>query len=291
MTPAPQEPGRDGSEEPENPGGSDNSGEQPEASGEQPDNQAADSEEHPTPAESEEPQDADQQDDDQQAAGEQGIDQQAADQQDANEQDANEQDANEQDANEQGADQHEADQQGADQQGADQQDANEQGTDQQGTDQHEADQAGEADAVPAGKRKTGLVVGIAAAVLVLAGGAAAGYVYLWGASAQSVAEDYAALATQETQDPRSVTAESYRPFVCSQVMPAIEQLQQEKNEFLKVAQPQDLEQLRAVKTSVKSVQENGDSGTAALESTIPGQPPQSTNLKLTKEDGDWKLCA
>ncbi|QUH02219.1 hypothetical protein HUO13_16715 [Saccharopolyspora erythraea] len=234
MTPAPQEPGRSSSDEPDNSGGPDNSGELS-------DNQAAGSEEHATPAESEKLQEADQQ---------------AVDQQDA------------------------------DEQAADQQEADEQAVDQQA-----AGQAGEAEAVPAKKRKTGLVVGIAAAVLVIAGGAAAGYVYLWGASAQSVAEDYAALTTQETQDPRSVTAESYRPFVCSQAMPQIEQLQQEKGEFLKVARPQDLEQLKTVKTSVKSVQESGDSGTVALESTIPGQPPQSTNLKLTKEDGDWKLCA
>ena len=162
---------------------------------------------------------------------------------------------------------------------------------QQEAGQEEADQAAEADGTPAKKKRTGLIIGIAAAVLVVAGGAAAGYAYFAAGSAQSVAEDYAALSTRETQDPRSVTAENYRAFVCQQAMPQIEQMQQQKEEFLKVARPQDLELLKQVQTSVKSVQENGDSGNVALESTMPGQPPQPSNLKLTKEDGDWKLCA
>ncbi|MEV0699607.1 hypothetical protein AB0I53_17055 [Saccharopolyspora sp. NPDC050389] len=153
------------------------------------------------------------------------------------------------------------------------------------------EQPGESDATPAGgKRRTGLIVGVAAAVVVLAGGAGVGFMLVGGGSAQSAAEDYVALSMKETQDPRSVTADDYRPIVCKQAMPQIEQLQQVKEEFLKTAKPEDLEQLKTVQVSVKSVQENGDSGSATVESTFPGQPPQSSELKLVKEDGDWRLC-
>ncbi|MEV5540980.1 hypothetical protein AB0L13_29425 [Saccharopolyspora shandongensis] len=153
------------------------------------------------------------------------------------------------------------------------------------------EQPEESDAGPAGgKRKTGLIVGVAAAAVVLAGGAGVGFMVFGGGSAQSAAEDYVALSMKETKDPRSVTADDYRPIVCEQAMPQIEQLQQVKEEFLKTAKPEDLEQLKTVQVSVKSVQENGDSGSATVESAFPGQAPESSDLKLVKEDGNWKLC-
>jgi uncharacterized protein HemX len=162
----------------------------------------------------------------------------------------------------------------------------------QGAEEPAAEKPKGSDAISAPKkRKTGLIVGIAAALVVLAVGAGVGFVFLGSGSAQSAAEDYASLSTKETQDPRSVTAEDYRPIVCSQAMPQIEQLQQQKEEFLKAAKPEDLEQLKQVRVSVAGVQENGDSGSATIQSTMPGQQPQSTDLKLVKEDGDWKLCA
>lgn len=153
------------------------------------------------------------------------------------------------------------------------------------------EQPEESDATPAaGKKKTGLILGVAAAVVVLAGGGGVGLMVFGGGSAQSAAEDYVALSMKETKDPRSVTADDYRPIVCEQAMPQIEQLQQVKEEFLKTAKPADLEQLKAVQVSVKSVQDNGDSGSATVESAFPGQPPESSDLKLVKENGDWKLC-
>ncbi|RRO20656.1 hypothetical protein EIL87_01960 [Saccharopolyspora rhizosphaerae] len=144
---------------------------------------------------------------------------------------------------------------------------------------------------PKKKSKVGMVVAVAASVLVIAVVAVGAFWLFTGNSAQSAAEDYAALSTKETQDPRSVKADDYRSVVCSSAMPQIEELQKQKEEFLKVAKPQDLEMLKQVKTSVKGVQESGDNGTATIESTVPGQPPQSAELKLVKEDGDWKLCA
>ncbi|MEB3372163.1 Rv0361 family membrane protein [Saccharopolyspora mangrovi] len=141
------------------------------------------------------------------------------------------------------------------------------------------------------KNKVGVIVAVAASVLVIAVVAVGAFWLFSGGSAQSTAEDYAALSTKETQDPRSVKADDYRAVVCNAAMPQIEELQKQKEEFLKVAKPQDLEMLKQVKTTVKGVQENGDNGTATMESTVPGQQPQTAELKLVKEDGDWKLCA
>ncbi|TDD85198.1 hypothetical protein E1202_21765 [Saccharopolyspora karakumensis] len=155
----------------------------------------------------------------------------------------------------------------------------------------EASAATESGEEPARKSKVGMIVAVAASALVIAVVAVGAFWLFSGSSAQSTAEDYAALSTKETQDPRSVKADDYRAVVCNSAMPQIEELQKQKEEFLKVAKPQDLEMLKQVKTTVKSVQENGDTGTATMESTVPGQPPQAADLKLVKEDGDWKLCA
>lgn len=152
----------------------------------------------------------------------------------------------------------------------------------------ETSEAGEQ---PKKKSKVGMIVAVAASVLVIAVVAVGAFWLFSGGSAQSTAEDYAALSTKETQDPRSVKADDYRAVVCNAAMPQIEELQKQKEEFLKVAKPQDLEMLKQVKTTVKGVQENGDNGTATMESTVPGQQPQTAELKLVKEDGDWKLCA
>jgi hypothetical protein len=156
----------------------------------------------------------------------------------------------------------------------------------------EASAATESGEEPAKKKsKVGMIVAVAASALVIAVVAVGAFWLFSGGSAQSTAEDYAALSTKETQDPRSVKADDYRAVVCNSAMPQIEELQKQKEEFLKVAKPQDLEMLKQVKTTVKSVQENGDTGTATMESTVPGQQPQAAELKLVKEDGDWKLCA
>lgn len=141
------------------------------------------------------------------------------------------------------------------------------------------------------KKKTGLIIGVAAAaVLVLAAAGVGAYLLFAGPSAQKVAENYAAVSNQETQDPASVKVDDYRSLVCSKAMPQIEQIQKQKEAFLKQAKPQDLELLKKVKTSVKNVQADGDKGKVVLEQTVPGQPPQQLNLSLIKEDG-WKLCA
>ncbi|MDI2027783.1 hypothetical protein QFW96_04145 [Saccharopolyspora sp. TS4A08] len=155
----------------------------------------------------------------------------------------------------------------------------------------ETGESAEAGEQPKKKRKTGMIIAVAASVVVLAAVAAGAFWLFSSGSAQAAAEDYAAISTKETQDPRSVTADDYRPVVCNAAMPQIEELQKQKEEFLKVAKPQDFEMLKQVKTTVKGVQENGDSGTATMESTVPGQQPATAQLKLVKEDGDWKLCA
>ncbi|GAA2360192.1 hypothetical protein GCM10009854_44000 [Saccharopolyspora halophila] len=141
------------------------------------------------------------------------------------------------------------------------------------------------------KKKTGLIVGVAAAaVLVLAAAGVGAYMLFSGPSAQKVAEDYAAVSNQETQDPASVSVDDYRSLVCSKAMPQIEQIQKQKEAFLKQAKPQDLDMLKQVHTSVKNVQADGDKGKVTLEQTVPGQQAQELNLNLIKEDG-WKLCA
>jgi flagellar basal body-associated protein FliL len=141
------------------------------------------------------------------------------------------------------------------------------------------------------KKKTGLLVGaIAAGVLVLAAAGVGAYLLFAGPSAQNVAESYAEVTNRETQDPGSVNVGDYKPLVCNKVMPQIEQIQKTKEAFLKQAKPQDLEMLKQVKTSVKNVQADGDTGKVVLEQTVPGQQPQQLNLSLIKEDG-WKLCA
>ncbi|SFT07688.1 hypothetical protein [Saccharopolyspora flava] len=155
----------------------------------------------------------------------------------------------------------------------------------------EAGEAAESGEQPKKKRKTGMIIAVAASLVVIAAVAVGAFWLFSGGSAQAAAEDYAALSTKETQDPRSVTADDYRAVVCNAAMPQIEELQKQKEEFLKVAKPQDFEMLKQVKTTVKGVQENGDSGTATMESTVPGQQPATAQLKLVKEDGDWKLCA
>lgn len=156
----------------------------------------------------------------------------------------------------------------------------------------ETSEATESGEEPAKKKgKVGMIVAVAASALVIAVVAVGAFWLFSGGSAQSTAEDYATLSTKETQDPRSVKADDYRAVVCNSAMPQIEELQKQKEEFLKVAKPQDLEMLKQVKTTVKAVQENGDTGTATMESTVPGQQPQAAELKLVKEDGDWKLCA
>lgn len=141
------------------------------------------------------------------------------------------------------------------------------------------------------KKKTGLIVGIAAAaVLVLAAAGAGAYMLFSGPSAQKVAENYAEVSNRETQDPASVNVEDYKSLVCSKAMPQIEQIQKQKEAFLKQAKPQDLDMLKQVRTSVKNVQADGDKGKVTLEQTVPGQQAQELNLNLIKEDG-WKLCA
>ncbi|MBE9375320.1 hypothetical protein IQ251_12780 [Saccharopolyspora sp. HNM0983] len=140
-------------------------------------------------------------------------------------------------------------------------------------------------------KKPAVIIGVvAAAVIILGGAGAAAYVFLGGNSAQEAAERYVELSSRETQDPKSVHAEDYRAVVCSQAMPQIEQVQQEKDQFLQQAGPEELEQLKQVKTTLKGVEENGDTGTAKIETSMPEVEPQSVDLKLVKEEGDWKLC-
>lgn len=163
---------------------------------------------------------------------------------------------------------------------------------QQGSDQPASEQPAEAGEAPTSKKKrTGLLVGVAAAVVViLGGGAGLAFAFVGGDSARSVAEEYVAVTKKETQQPRSVTAENYRPIVCKKAMPQIEKMQKQKEKFLESAPPESIEKIKKMKISVKSVQENGDSGKAAFETTFPGQPPRTSELKMIKEDGDWKLC-
>lgn len=144
-----------------------------------------------------------------------------------------------------------------------------------------------------GKKKSKkplVIVGVVVLVVVLAGAGAAAWAFLGGNSAQQAAERYVELSTRETQDPKSVKADDYREVVCSQAMPQIEQVQKEKDQFLQQASPEDLDQLKQVKTTLKGVEENGDSGKATIETSMPKVPPQSVDLKLMKEEGDWKLC-
>ena len=156
----------------------------------------------------------------------------------------------------------------------------------------EAAASSEAGEQPAKKKsKVGMIIAVAASVLVLAAVAVGAYLFFSAGTAQSAADDYAALSSKETQDPRSVSADDYREVVCTKAMPQIEELQKQKEEFLKVAKPQDFEQLKQVKTSVKSVQEQGETGTVQMESSGPGAPPQTAQLQLVKEDGKWKVCA
>lgn len=140
------------------------------------------------------------------------------------------------------------------------------------------------------RKRAGLIIGAAAAVVVI-GGAVGGYfLFFSSGSAEATAEHYVELSAKETQEPRSVSAEDYRPVVCQQAMPQIEQLQQQKQMFLEQANPEDLEQVKQVETNLEGVQEDGDSGTATIQTVVPGQEPQSAELDLIKEDGDWKLC-
>ncbi|GAB3279008.1 Rv0361 family membrane protein [Parasphingorhabdus pacifica] len=141
------------------------------------------------------------------------------------------------------------------------------------------------------KRKVALIAGIAAALVVVLGGAGLAYAYVQANSAEAAAEKYVEIADREVQDPRSVSADDYRQVVCSKAMPQIEQVQKQKEKFLQVAKPSDLEQIKQSKTVLKGVQQDGETGTAKLETSMPGQPPQTTELKLIQEDGSWKLCA
>jgi hypothetical protein len=173
-----------------------------------------------------------------------------------------------------------------------------------GTDAAEAQEASEAseaseteeaagteeEAAPPKKRKA-LVLSIAAAVVVLGVGGGLAYWYFWSDSAQSVAEDYVALQNKEVQDPHSVTAESYRPVVCDRAMPAINELQMQKQQFLAQATPADLGRIKQVKMTLKNVEAGGDSGRATVETTAPGQQSQTADLNLIKQNGEWRLCA
>lgn len=164
--------------------------------------------------------------------------------------------------------------------------------DQKSGDQKSGDQeSGDQSSAPKKKRKTGVLIGVAAAlVLVIGGGIALIMTFVAGSSAQAAAEDYVKLSDKEAQQPKSVTAEDYRPLICGKAMPQIEQLQKQKQEFLKIAKPEQLEQIKKVKTSVKNVEETGDTAKATFESTAPGQGPKSSKLDLIKENGDWKIC-
>lgn len=139
-------------------------------------------------------------------------------------------------------------------------------------------------------KKPLVIIGVVILVVLIAGAGAAAWAFLGGNSAQQAAERYVELSARETQDPKSVKADDYREVVCSKAMPQIEQVQKEKEKFLQQARPQDLEQLKQVKTTLKGVEENGDTGKATIETSMPQVPPQSVDLQLTKEDGDWKLC-
>lgn len=161
-----------------------------------------------------------------------------------------------------------------------------------GAGQPEPEQPEGAGDVPAPKRKrTGLVIGaVAAAVVILGGGAALIFAFTGGDSARTVAEKYVAVSTKETQRPASVTAADYRPLICGKSMPQIEQVQKQKEQFLKTAKPEQLEMIKKVRNTVKDVRTDGDSGTVTLETAAPGTPPQTAQLNLVKEGGDWKLC-
>ncbi len=156
----------------------------------------------------------------------------------------------------------------------------------------EAEQASEAEQAPAKKRRTGLIAGVAAAavVVLVGGGVGAFFVFFGGDSAKEVAERYVAVATRETQNPRSVTAADYKPIVCRKSMPQIEKMQKRKEQVLKQVSPADMQRVKQVKTSLKKVDTKGDTGTATFETSFPGQPPQSARLQLIKEDGGWQLC-
>lgn len=165
-----------------------------------------------------------------------------------------------------------------------------------------ADQQPEAQATggeqdPAGggkkKRKTGLIVGIAAAaVIVIAGAVTGGVLFAKGAfaSADSVAKEYVAVATQELHDPRSVTPDDYRPYVCDKAMTQIEKLQKQKEQYLKNAKPEQLDEMKKMKNSVANVQENGDKAEATIVQNAPGQQPQKAKMPLVKDGMSWKIC-
>ena len=141
------------------------------------------------------------------------------------------------------------------------------------------------------KRKVALIAGIAAAVVVVLGGAGGAYAYYQSNTAEAAAEEYVELTSKEVQNPRSVTADDYRAVVCKKAMPQIEQVQKQKEKFLEVAKPQQLEQIKKSNTELKGVQRNGDTATAEIATSMPGQQPQVTKLDVIQEDGSWKLCA
>ncbi|QGK69787.1 hypothetical protein GIY23_09880 [Allosaccharopolyspora coralli] len=146
---------------------------------------------------------------------------------------------------------------------------------------------------PPKKKKTGLVVGLAAGGVVLLGGLVLGGYFLFSGGPKPVAEDYLALLTQQVRDGRFVSEQEFAPIVCERELdrmrPQLDpKVQKAARESLPEAQKR---QMANAEFTIREVRRDGDQAFVPLRVTTPDEPPDDTlELYLNTEDGDWKVC-
>jgi ketosteroid isomerase-like protein len=140
---------------------------------------------------------------------------------------------------------------------------------------------------PPKKSRTGLVIGVIAGVVVLAGGAIAAFLVFSGGGAKSAAEEYAAAVSARDES-------KYMSMLCPEIRSEVQ-----KSLDAATKDPRAKEELEKIKqnsktnVSVKNVTESGDSADVIFH--IDGNlGDQKVNQDVTytfKKSGDaWQLC-
>ncbi|SDM20280.1 Rv0361 family membrane protein [Allokutzneria albata] len=148
------------------------------------------------------------------------------------------------------------------------------------------------------KKRTGLIIGIIVAVVVLVGGGIGAYFLFSGSSPDAIAQRAAQLMTESFgKNVTEYPIEQFREGLCAKDMEVLqsslekEQKRQQTNTRTTTPRSTTASTARFV---VKEVKVEGESGKAVIERTLSREgsedKKQDYTYDLLTENGDWKIC-